>query len=132
MADEAFGPAVPVFRVHDADLAKPFYLGYLGFDIEWEHRFEVHLPLYLRIRRGSMRLDLSEHNGDGVPQTVVWVPIGNVEGPHAELGEHPDQGGRPGIDYKAPGGPTLEVIDPFGNVLGFCQPTRTTDLANPA
>ncbi|MFC0101204.1 hypothetical protein ACFFKH_27310 [Micromonospora marina] len=30
---------------------------------------------------------------------------------------------RPGIDADAPGGPTLQVTDPYGNVLRFAQPT---------
>lgn len=29
---------------------------------------------------------------------------------------------RPGIDRDAPGGPTMTIIDPFGNELRFCEP----------
>jgi hypothetical protein len=28
---------------------------------------------------------------------------------------------RPGLNADAPGGPTVEVIDPYGNVLRFCR-----------
>lgn len=118
---QGFGPAVPVLRIHDATIAKAFYLDYLSFAIEWEHCFEPELPLYLRIHRGRTFLDLSEHHGDGVPGTVVWVPIGNVEALEAELAARADMGIRPGTDQDAPGGPTLEVTDPFGNVLRFCE-----------
>lgn len=31
---------------------------------------------------------------------------------------------RPDIDRAAPGGPTMEIIDPFGNVLRFCEPSQ--------
>lgn len=31
---------------------------------------------------------------------------------------------RPGIDHTAPGGPTIELIDPCGNVLRFCGTAR--------
>ena len=48
-----FGPTVPVLRVHDEARAREFYLDYLGFSVEWEHRFEPDMPLYLRVRRGQ-------------------------------------------------------------------------------
>lgn len=115
------GPAVPVLRVQDEVLAKEFYLDYLGFGIEWEHRFDAELPLYLRIRRGETLLDLSEHHGDGTPGTVVWIPIGNAKAFHADISSRPHRRLRPGIDRKAPGGPTVEVADPFGNTLRFCE-----------
>lgn len=115
------GPAVPVLRIWDEALAKEFYLDYLGFGVEWEHRFEAGLPLYLRIRRGETVLDLSEHHGDGTPGTVVWIPIGNAKAFHADISSRPHRRLRPGIDRKAPGGPTVEVTDPFGNTLRFCE-----------
>lgn len=36
---------------------------------------------------------------------------------------------RPGIDPDAPGGPTMDLIDPFSNVLRFCQPEGTLSAA---
>lgn len=114
------GPAVPVLRIQEEKMARAFYLDYLGFVTEWEHRFEKGLPVYLRIRRGETVLDLSEHHGDGVPGTVVWVPVRSISDFHGELMGRRHQRQRPGIDQDAPGGPTVEVIDPWGNVLRFC------------
>lgn len=116
------GIAVPVLRIQDETLAKEFYLDYLGFVVEWEHRFEPGMPLYVRIRRDETVLDLSEHHGDGTPGTVVWVPVGNVGAFHAEISARAHRRLRPGIDREAPGGPTVDVIDPFGNALRFCEP----------
>lgn len=115
------GPAVPVLRIQDEALAKEFYVEYLGFCVEWEHRFEAELPLYMRIRRGETLLDLSEHHGDGTPGTVVWIPIGNAEAFHADISSRPHRRLRPGIDRGAPGGPTVAVTDPFGNTLRLCE-----------
>jgi catechol 2,3-dioxygenase-like lactoylglutathione lyase family enzyme len=118
-----FGHAVPVLRVQDEAHAREFYVDYLGFDVEWEHRFEPGTPLYFRVRRGEAVLDLSEHHGDGTPGTVVWVPVASAEALHGELSARPHARLRPGIDHDAPGGPTIEVTDPFGNVLRLCEPT---------
>lgn len=117
-----FGGGVPVLRVQEAALAYPFYLDFLGFVREWEHRFEPGMPVYARIRRGDTVLDLSEHHGDGTPGSVVWIPVADVAGLRRELVTRPTAPVRPGIDADAPGGPTLTVIDPYGNTLRFCQP----------
>lgn len=118
------GAGVPVLRIHDETLARQFYLDYLGFTPEWEHRFEPALPLYLRIRRLQTVLDLSEHHGDGTPGTVVWVPVDDADAFLSDLSSRPHPRLRPGIDPDAPGGPTIEVTDPFGNVLRFCAPAK--------
>lgn len=116
-----FGCAVPVLRIQDEARAREFYVDYLGFGVEWEHRFEPGMPLYLRIRRGQAVLDLSEHHGDGTPGTVVWVPVVSADALHAELSRRPHPRLRPGIDRDAPGGPTIELVDPFGNVLRLSE-----------
>ncbi|MEY9931856.1 hypothetical protein ABH926_006505 [Catenulispora sp. GP43] len=53
---------------------------------------------------------------------MVWLPVADVVALHAELGSHKDAPIRPGIAMDAPGGPTLSVIDPYGNILRFAQP----------
>jgi catechol 2,3-dioxygenase-like lactoylglutathione lyase family enzyme len=112
---------VPVLRIHDERRAREFYVDYLGFVVEWEHRFEPGLPLYMRLRRDHMVIDLSEHHGDGTPGSVVWAAVGDVDALNGELLAKPYPRMRPGIDHHAPGGPTMEVIDPFANVIRFCQ-----------
>ncbi|SCG69433.1 glyoxalase superfamily protein [Micromonospora inositola] len=116
-------PGVPVLRVMSVEVALPFYVDYLGFKPDWEHRFEPGLPLYVQVSRSQAVLHLSEHHGDGSPHGVVWFPVTDVFGLHKELLTRPNAPVRPGIDEDAPGGPTLEVIDPYGNVLRFAQPS---------
>lgn len=115
------GTPVPVVRIFDQRAAYDFYLDYLGFAVEWEHRFEPELPLYARIRRDKTVLDLSEHHGDGTPGTVLWIPVKDVWALHAELDATTYPKLRPGVDPAAPGGPTLTVLDPFGNSIRFSQ-----------
>jgi hypothetical protein len=31
--------AIPIFRIFDVAKAKEFYVGFLGFQVDWEHRF---------------------------------------------------------------------------------------------
>jgi len=34
------GSSIPVLRMSEEAAAKAFYVNFLGFKIEWEHRFE--------------------------------------------------------------------------------------------
>lgn len=116
------GVPVPVLRIQDEAIARSFYLDYLAFTVDWEHRFESGMPLYMRIHRDGATIDLSEHHGDGTPGSVVWIPVGDLKALHAEVTARHHPRLRPGIDRDAPGGPTMEIIDPFGNILRLCEP----------
>ncbi len=41
--------AIPVFRMFSVEKARDFYLGFLGFGLDWEHRFEPDAPIYMQI-----------------------------------------------------------------------------------
>ena len=123
------GPAhlsapVPLLRMFDRAAAYDFYREYLGFTVEWEHRFEPDLPLYARIRRDDLVIDLTEHYGDGTPGTVLWVPVDDVDALQRELIAKRHPRSRPGVERDAPGGPTLTVPAPSSNSIRFCQSVR--------
>ena len=113
---------VPVLRSLDEARAREFYIDYLHFTIEWEHRFDyAQSILYMRLRRDQFVLDLSEHHGDGTPGSTIWVPVSDVSALHQELHATGYARMNPSIEADSPGGPTMEVIDPFSNTIRFCQ-----------
>ena len=63
----ALEQAVPIVRIFDVAKAGEFYLGFLGFTVDWEHRYGDNFPLYMQISRSGLRLHLSEHAGDATP-----------------------------------------------------------------
>ncbi|WP_407922620.1 glyoxalase superfamily protein [Auraticoccus monumenti] len=95
-----------------------------GFHRRLRAPFRAGLPLFIRVSRGQTALGLSEHHGDGTPGSVVWVPTRGLDAYRERLLADPLATQRPGIDHDAPGGPTMSVLDPFGNELRFCEPTR--------
>jgi catechol 2,3-dioxygenase-like lactoylglutathione lyase family enzyme len=115
-------PGVPVLRVMSVTTAMPFYVDYLGFRLDWEHRFEPGMPVYAQVSRAQAVLHLSEHHGDGSPNGVVWIPVADVAALHRELLGRPDARIRPGLEPDGPGGPTVGITDPYGNQLRFAQP----------
>ena len=113
--------AVPILRIFDEAKAREFYVDYLGMTVDFEHRFEPDLPLYLQVSRGDLVLHLSEHHGDGTPGTHVLVRTTGVTELHAELLAKADLGhNRPGLDTDVIG-TWVCVYDPFGNVLKFLE-----------
>ncbi|MEN4752944.1 glyoxalase superfamily protein [Pseudomonas sp. Ps21-P2] len=116
----SFDKAIPILRMFDEAKARQFYLDFLGFSVEFEHRFEADLPLYLGISRNGLQLHLSEHHGDASPGSTVFVPMQNIELLRDELQGKRYGYGRPDI-VQQDWGQVLEVYDPFGNRIRFCQ-----------
>ena len=65
------GNSTPILRIFDEAKAREFYVGYLGFRIDWEHRFAPGMPLYLQVSRDGCVLHLSEHHGDACPGAAL-------------------------------------------------------------
>jgi catechol 2,3-dioxygenase-like lactoylglutathione lyase family enzyme len=65
--------------------AKEFYLDFLGFRIDWEHRFADDAPVYMQIARGDLVLDLSDHHGGGSPGATVYVCTTGPQDLHLEI-----------------------------------------------
>ncbi|SDH28317.1 hypothetical protein SAMN05421505_113142 [Sinosporangium album] len=115
-------PAVPVLRIFSLDKAKEFYLDFLGFTVDWEHRYADDMPAYIAISRDGLTLHLSEHHGDGSPGATVFVPITGIEAFHRDLSAKRYPYARPGLDEDPWQARSVTVIDPFGNTLRFSEP----------
>ena len=118
-----FSRVVPVLRIFDIDKARQFYVDYLGFTVDWEHRFTKTAPLYLQVSRGALTLHLSEHHGDGTPGSVVYVETQAVRDYHAELHAKDYPHLNPGVSTDEIG-TCMTVLDPFGNSLRFNEPPQ--------
>lgn len=113
----ALQPGVPILRIFDVERAKEFYVGWLGFRLDWEHRFYDDAPLYMQVSRDGLVLHLSEHSGDGTPGSVVYVTARGARELHEELQAKPYKYLNPGLGEGPVGGACVSLLDPFGNVL---------------
>ncbi len=114
-----FNPAIPVFRIFSVEKAREFYLDYLGFSLDWEHRFEPDLPLYMQVSRGPLVLHLSEHHGDACPGSTAYVRMRGVRDFHAEISARNYRYLRPGVESRDWTTAEMTVTDPFGNRIRF-------------
>lgn len=113
--------AVPILRIFDEQKAKEFYIDFLGFSIDWEHRFEDHFPLYMQIFYSGCILHLSEHHGDCCPGSAIRIEVDQIRTLHANLLEKNYKYARPGLEQTPWQTEEISVQDPFGNRIIFSQ-----------
>ena len=124
-----FERAVPIFRIFSLDKAREFYLDFLGFNVDWEHRFEPSAPVYMQISRNGLVIHLSEHHGDGTPGSISYVYTTGVRDLQRELNDKRYRHMRPGIQEQEWGMTEVSVIDPFNNRITFGEPTQKKPAA---
>lgn len=116
-----FAVALPRLRIFDVDKAMEFYRDFLGFSIDWEHRFGPKFPLYCQISRAGFRLHLTEHHGDASPGAAVYIEMSGIKAFHTELLEKSYRFARPGLETTEWKSLEVLVTDPFGNRLTFAE-----------
>ena len=118
-------PVTPILRMFDEAKAREFYVGFLGFQVDWEHRFEPGLPLYLQVSRAGCVLHLTEHHGDCCPGAAMRIQCDDIDGFHAELAAKRYGYCRPSVEAMPWGSRDMTVRDPFGNRLTFTNAIST-------
>ncbi len=112
---------IPILRIFDVAKAREFYVDYLGFTVDWEHRFDATAPLYMQVSRGGLTLHLSEHYGDCCPGSTVFVRVRGLEEFHREISAKGYGYLRPGIEKTFHNSLGVQLTDPFGNRLRLDQ-----------
>jgi hypothetical protein len=124
------GHPTPILRSFDETRTKDFYLNFLGFELEFEHRFEEWAPLYMGIRLGECVLHLSEHYGDATPGGAVRIPVDDVSAYMADLRAKKHGNARPGKPQLTPwGNYEITIQDPSSNRLTFFTPGPDNEQA---
>jgi catechol 2,3-dioxygenase-like lactoylglutathione lyase family enzyme len=113
---------MPTLRITDYEKSKAFYVDGLGFRVDWEHRFEQHLPVFLKITRDTLSLYLSEHEGDCRVGGLVHLYVPDVDQWYSDIQEKRFQ--TLSIPTDQPwGNRDFRIADPDGNQLCICTPT---------
>lgn len=114
-----FERVIPILRIFSIDKAKEFYVQFLGFTVDWEHRFDEKAPLYMQVSRGNLVFHLTEHYGDCCPGSTAFVIMTGLDEFHREISSKDYQYMRPGVEITPWNAKLMEVIDPFGNRIRF-------------
>ena len=121
----SFGKTTPILRIFDEVKAREFYVDFLGFKVDWEHRFGPGMPLYLQISKGGCILHLSEHHGDCSPGAAMRIETDELDAYHQQLLAKNYKHARPGIEDTAWESRDMSIRDPFGNRLTFTNAIST-------
>lgn len=119
MSKILFQKTISLLRIFDMAKAKEFYLNFLSFTIDWEHRFTEDSPIYMQISRGSLILHLTEHHGDCCPGARIFIEMTGINELHQEIHSKAYKYTSPGIEETSYDAKCMEVIDPFGNRITF-------------
>ncbi len=107
---------VPALRITDYPRSKAFYTEGLGFTINWEHRFEPHLPVFMEVSRDDMSFYLTEHTEDCQVGGLVHLIVPDIDAWYTELRQK-------GLAIAEPPNESLEgirdmtLVDPDGNQI---------------
>jgi catechol 2,3-dioxygenase-like lactoylglutathione lyase family enzyme len=124
-----FGRVIPTLRMFDSAKAREFYIGFLGFKVDFEHRFEPDLPLFMQISLGDVILHLSEHHGDCSPGAKIVIETTDLAAYHADLTAKQYGYARPGLVEQPWGVTTMTIADPFYNRIEFSERRPETVMA---
>ncbi len=117
-----FQPGIPILRSFDEVATREFYVDFLGFVVEFEHRFEPDTPLYMGVNLGKCHIHLSEHYGDATPGSAVRIDVNDVNAYCAMLNQKKFKYARPQVQKQSWGYDDMSITDPSGNKLVFGTP----------
>ena len=120
-----FGKTTPILRLFDEAKAREFYVDFLGFKVDWEHRFGEGMPLYMQVSKGGCVLHLSGHHGDCSPGAAMRIETDELEAFQQQLLAKNYKYARPGIEDTPWGSRDMSIKDPFGNRLTFTNAIST-------
>ncbi len=115
------GSVTPILRIFDEAKALEFYVDFLGFKVDWQHRFEANFPLYLQVSQGGCVLHLSEHHGDASPGAAVRIQAPGVDAYQQQLLAKDYCYAKPGVEETPWGSREMSIKDPFGKRLVFVE-----------
>ena len=110
---------MPTLRMTSYARSNAFYVEGLGFQIDWEHRFEPNLPVFMQVSRDGMAFFLTEHKGDCPVGGLLHLYVADVDAWYVDFqGKGVSVVEPPNNDLR--GVRMMTVLDPDGNKLRFC------------
>ena len=110
---------MPTLRITDYARSKQFYVDGLGFQVDWEHRFEPGLPVFAQVSREGLAFFLTEHTGDCPVGGLIHLYIADVDAWYGEFRRKGVPVHEPPDEYLQ-GLRSMTVVDPDGNKLHIC------------
>ena len=115
---------IPILRIFDEAKAKEFYVDFLGFNVDFEHKFEENFPLYMQVSLDGWSIHLSEHHGDCCPGSSIMLQMDKLKSYQQLLSSKNYKYANPGFEETEWNTIEMSITDPFGNNLTFYENTK--------
>ena len=109
---------IPLFKILSYKTAVRFYVGFLGFQIDWENRIRPTDLVYMQLSYNGLILHLSEFKKFET-NAIIFIETFNIHAFHAELKQRNHESNIQDIQRTTWKTMQLEIEDPFGNLLRF-------------
>ena len=110
-------PPIPTVRVSSMEQAKEFYVGFLGFRMDWGHEQG---SAYAQITRSGATLHLKAESHLHGP-TGLLVRMEGLDALHLELSEKEGSFTPSEISFTPWDSRVFHVVDPFDNAIRFWE-----------
>ena len=110
----------PQLRMTNWTRTHAFYTEGLGFEVDWEHRFEPGFPVFTQLTRDGLSLFLSEHAGDCQVGGAAYFVVDDVDALFRNIRSRGVTPAEPPSDTPW-GTREMTVLDPDGNRLRFAN-----------
>jgi catechol 2,3-dioxygenase-like lactoylglutathione lyase family enzyme len=108
----SFQKTIPILRIFDVAKAREFYVGFLGFAVDWERHFDEGSPAYIQVPKGEPLLHLTEHHGDCCTGSMAFVRMTGINESHREITSMAYKFHWPGIETTCYDARCVEVNHP--------------------
>jgi len=114
----------PIFRIFDYPKAHAFYIGWLGFQIDWAEQ-PGNPDGYLQVSRDDVVLHLAVEPPQQGPGSRARAEMRGLLAYHRRLQERQSMYPAPSLERAPWNSRVLEMVvdDPFGNQIIFCEPS---------
>lgn len=110
-------PPIPVMRVASLEAAKPFYVGFLGFRLDWGYEEG---STFAQVTRSGVSLHLNaESRLEG--SSGMLVRMNGIEALHVELSAKEGAFAPSALSFTPWDSRVFHVVDPFGNAIQFWE-----------
>ncbi|MER2511386.1 MAG: VOC family protein [Nitrosomonas ureae] len=111
---------IPQLRITSAERSLAFYVGGLGFVVDWQHQFGPGYPLFVQATRSGQTIFLTEHTGDCQVGGAVYFIVPDARACYAQFASngivatnHPENTPWDTCEFV--------LTDPDGNRLRFAS-----------
>ncbi|WPR77751.1 glyoxalase superfamily protein [Algoriphagus sp. NG3] len=112
---------IPILKIVDVIRAKEFYVDMMGFEVEWEKKSDEKSSIYMILSYKHIILYFTDYD-EVASESSVFIEFSGLKEYQGFLLERKAEYMIADLNMTPWESLSMEVVDPFGNKLLFCEP----------